>query len=309
MNKRLYCVLALVLLSACTSPANVPEPSPIILPVAESKTNNSLLNCIYFDRELFAQGLSSPCKYELDSAKTLTAGMVPHHLLAADMIAGFFSLAAQQKDSYDTVLLISPSHFPEKCSSDAVTATADWNTPYGILKTDIELVEALLSNETIGAENSSDAVEYDHGAAGLIPFVRYYLPKAKVAVCLLSNKLSQQRLDEIQRVINEQRKDKNILLIASADCSHYLMPHDAEKHDKATAQAIQSFDFAQIMQFSDSNLDSPQAVTTFLSAAQASGAVLKQLDHSSSAQKLPHAISNPIYDEGITTYYVYAAVK
>lgn len=269
-------------------------------------TTEAPMDCIYYDRELYTQAIRKPNVYEIEGR--LTGGMIPHHLLAADMIAGFFTLAAQQEKPYDKVLIVSPSHFPENCSSDVVTATADWNTPYGILKTDRAMTNAILENPLIGAENSAKNVEYDHGVAGLIPFVKYYLPDAEVSVCLLSNRLSQKRLEEVQRVIKAQSQGQNILVLASADCSHYLTYDAAKKRDIETAAAIEGFRYEQIMGFSDSNVDSPQAVTTFMTVAQAQGSRLVQLDNSISSDKLPHMLDNPIFFEGVTSYYVYGAV-
>lgn len=269
-------------------------------------TTEAPMDCIYYDRAVYTQAIHKPNVYEIEGR--LTGGMIPHHLLAADMIAGFFTLAAQQEKPYDKVLIVSPSHFPENCSSDVVTATADWNTPYGILKTDRAMTNAILENPLIGAENSAKNVEYDHGVAGLIPFVKYYLPDAEVSVCLLSNRLSQKRLEEVQRVIKAQSQGQNILVLASADCSHYLTYDAAKKRDIETAAAIEGFRYEQIMGFSDSNVDSPQAVTTFMTVAQAQGSRLVQLDNSISSDKLPHMLDNPIFFEGVTSYYVYGAV-
>ena len=116
------------------------------------------------------------------------------------------TVAAAQEQPYDTVILVSPSHFPENCGSDVVTATAGWNTPYGPLAADRSVADALLQDAVIAAEDNRDAVESDHGAAGLVPFVRRYLPEAKLVVCLLSNRLSRERLAQVQRVLLEQQE-------------------------------------------------------------------------------------------------------
>ncbi|MBC8545697.1 AmmeMemoRadiSam system protein B [Clostridiaceae bacterium NSJ-31] len=312
MNRRKALALLVALsisFSGCGAQAAIP--GEVLPPQVESASEGSAasespaqkpMECRYYERETCEAAMAAPRAYT--GAGRLTAGMVPHHLVAADMIAGFFSLAAAQEQPYDTVILVSPSHFPENCGSDVVTATADWNTPYGSLATDRSVADALLQDAVIAAEDNRDAVESDHGAAGLVPFVRRYLPEAKLAVCLLSNRLSRERLAQVQRVLLEQQENGRTLLVASADCSHYLMPDEAARRDGETAAAIESRDFERLLTFGDANIDSPQAVTTFLCAAQGNGDVVR-LDHSSSAEKLPHAMGNPIYDEGITTYFVY----
>lgn len=313
MIRRFLGILAAcMVLCSCAAPSPGPKAgAQPALPAgtAPPKTSGARplqeLACLYYDAELVRGGIASPAAYEADGQ--LAAGMVPHHLLAADMIAGFFSLAGEQKDAYDSVLIISPSHFPENCKSDAVTANAGWDTPYGDLPVDSGIVRAFLQNGRIAAENNPDAVEADHGAAGLIPFVKYYLPDTKAAVLLLSNRLSRERLSAVWETVQKVCAENRVLLVASADCSHYLMPADAAKRDGETAEAIESFDYGRILGFSDANVDSPQTVTTFLKVAEPM--TLTRLGHSSSPEKLPFALTNPAYDEGITTYYVYAATR
>lgn len=263
------------------------------------------MRCLYYERELFLSAMSSPRTYE--NGGRLAAGMIPHHLLASDMIAGFFTLAAQNPDGYDTVLLVSPSHFPENCRSDVVTSSSGWDTPYGTVNADSSAVNALLGNTDIAAEDNPSAVEADHGVAGLVPFVRYYLPNARVAVCLLSNKLDRNRLAAVCAEIADICSSGRVLLVASVDCSHYLSPEEASRRDAQTAEAIEAMDLRRILGFDDRNVDSPQSVAAFLETARGQGARLELLDRSSSAEKLPHALANPIYQDGITTYLVYAA--
>lgn len=301
-------VLLATLLGGCLSSESANSHESVVASEASQALGESgatPMRCLYYERELFLSAMSSPRLYE--SRGRLVAGLIPHHLLASDMIAGFFSMAAREPEGYDTVLLVSPSHFPENCGSDVVTSSSGWDTPYGPASADSATIEALLRNPAIAAEDNPAAVETDHGVAGLVPFVKYYLPNAKIATCLLSNKLDRNRLATVRAEIAEICANGRILLVASADCSHYLSPEKAAVRDAQTAAAIEAMDFQRILGFGDSNVDSPQTLTTFLETARSRGAALEQLDHSSSGEKLPHAISNPIYVEGVTTYFVYAA--
>lgn len=287
---------------AVSEPASAMEPVSTMEPASGSPAE---MRCLYYERELFLSAMSAPRAYEREGR--LAAGMIPHHLLASDMIAGFFRMAAEDPEGYDTVLFVSPSHFPENCESDVVTAVGNWKTPYGTVEYDAELTEALLRGAETGAENNPAAMEADHGVAGLVPFVAYYLPETKVAACLLSNKLDRQRLAAVWEQVAELCAGGRVLLVASVDCSHYLTPDEAARRDAETAEAIEALDFPRLLSFSDANVDSPQALTTFLKGAQAVGGRLRRLDHSGSGEKLPHALSNPIYRDGVTTYFVYAA--
>ena len=311
--RRAALAVAAMLLVASASSCAAQKGSSALLPVHTEYIQNSAsqaepqvrLNTLFYDKDTYARAILAPQKYEGEGR--LTTAMLPHHLLAADMMTGVYSLAAKNSDSYDTVIIISPSHFLENCNSDIVTTTAGWNTPYGAIDADILVVETLLKNKLLSAEDNSSAVEKDHGVSAHIPFVRHYLPKARVAVCMVSNKISQEKLTELWRVLTKLCVNKRILLLASVDCSHYLLPDAAAVHDKETAKGIEAFDTAKLLSFTDSNIDSPQAVTSFLAVVKARGDTLKQLGHSNSTNYLPHSITNPIYDSGITTYFTYGA--
>ena len=288
--------------SSQSDPASSGEVSPEELPPEELP----LLQCLYYDQQLVEGGIRVPRPYQVEGR--LAAGLVPHHLLASDMIAGFFELASRQEAPASRVLILSTSHFPENYSQQVITARVQWDTPYGLAELDRETVDALLDDPLLSAADVPDAVEADHGVAGIIPFVKKYLPEARVSVCLVSNRLSAKRLEALQGLAAELAEEGDLLLVASVDCSHYLTPQEAVPMDEETAQAIESWDFGRIMTFGDDHVDSPQAVTTFLAVARSAGAELVRLDHSSSPEKLPYALSNPVYGEGITTYYVYAAM-
>ncbi len=309
--RALLWLLALLLLTACANESGIAQPAQGAAghPAAPASPAAELPNmrCLFYERELFLSAMASPREYSV--VGSLKAGMIPHHLVASDMIAGFMRLAAEEQGGYDAVLIISPSHFPENCGRDIVTALAGWETPFGNVACDEALTRALLNAPGFSAEDNPAAMEADHGVAGLVPFVRYYLPGAKVAGCLLSNRLSRSELAVFRETVAKLCESGRVLLIASVDCSHYLSPEEAALRDGETARAIEAMDFERILSFGDGNVDSPQAVTTFLEAVRNSGLSLVQMDTGSSAERLPYSDSNPIYRDGVTTYQVYAACE
>ncbi|MEG1942198.1 MAG: AmmeMemoRadiSam system protein B [Angelakisella sp.] len=303
---------ALMLMGGCAASGEgrsplpaAPTPTVTPAPTAPPTPYIAFLDTIYYDRASFYGGVGGACDYRVEGS--LVAGMIPHHLLASDMIAGFFKAAAKQP-AYDGILIVSPSHFPENTNSMAVTAKAGWSTPMGTVQPYTELIDKLLADKVLGAENNPAAVELDHGGAGLVPFVKYYFPDTPLAVCLLQGKLPRERIAAFWEIVGEQRKEANILVVSSADCSHYLLPKEAAGHDEETIKAIESGAQEAIFFFDDENIDSPQSVNTFLEVTKQAGARAVQLDHSSSDKKLPHNILNPIFSEGTTTYLVYAGV-
>lgn len=274
---------------------------PAALP--ENTPDEKMLECLFFERNLFYAGVANPSNYS--DQRKLAAGVVPHHLLAADMLSGFFTLAAQHQ--YDTVVIVAPSHYPEQCESAIVTSTRSWNSPFGPVETDRQLANALLNNGIISAENNPTALELDHGGAGLVPYVAHYLPQTKVVVCLVSAKATEESLTALRQQIFDYTSQKDVLWVTSVDFSHYQEPEQAAMYDAQTEQSIAAFDYRAISRFDSKNVDSPQALAAFLYLTQHLQADLVQLGHSSSQERIPAGRSNPIYKEGITTYFVYGA--
>jgi AmmeMemoRadiSam system protein B len=299
--------IAIALASCAAPPAAEPSKAATVAAAPAAPIEKTpVLDCLFYERELFLRAMAAPKPYDGGNGK-LIGGMLPHHLVASDMISGFFSMAAKEPEPYDAVLIVSPSHFPENHEGNIVTALADWATPFGDVACAAWLANALLEAPGFSATNSSAAVEADHGAAGLLPFVRYYLPNTPVACALLTNRLKRGELGAFREAVAMLCAEKNVLLLASIDCSHYLSPEEAAARDGETAKAIADADYDRLLSFGDANIDSPQALTTLLETASARNAELDLLDRSSSAEKLPYSGSNPIYKDGITTYHVYAA--
>ncbi len=309
------CLLALLmafLLAGCgsasdTPPSAAPESGPEQTVSGQADRPVRYLRSLYYDPERVPGGIAAPARYAVEGE--LVGGLVPHHLLASDMIAGFFRMAGEQSSRFDRVLLLSPSHYPERCGSALMTSTAGWDTPYGRIEPDLEMAASLLGDPALGMLDDPDAVEYDHGAAGLVPFIRRYLPGARLTVCLLSNRLSQERLSAFWERVAALCEEGSVLLVVSADCSHYLTPKESAERDRETAHAIEHCEIGRVLGFTDSNVDSPQSLSTLLYLVQEQGLTLTRLGHSSSPEKLPHADANPIFEEGITTYFVYAALR
>lgn len=275
-----------------------PAPPPVAAP-----SEQMILSCAYYDRESFYAAVTAPPLYS--PGEGLQAGLVPHHLVASDMLAGFFNAAAG--GGYQRVVVVSTSHFPQQCAGDVVTGIAGWATPHGDLRGDEALPRALLSNRDIAAVAQPSALERDHGVAGLMPFIAYYLPGVRVSAALLSNRLSQERLEAVTGELLAACADGKTLFVASADCSHYLTAEEAALRDLETIAAVEGLDYRGISRFTDDNIDSPQALTLLLRLAEQRNLSLSLLDHSDSAQKLPYAAAHPAFDEGVTTYLVYGA--
>jgi len=207
--------------------------------------------------------------------KKVTAGIIPHHLLAADLIAEwFYNLRAS---TYETVILIGPNHF-NRGDSDIIISAYDWQTPYGILPAEQAFVENLLKISDIKADE--EAVKNEHSITGEVSFIKKIFPEAKILPIILKSGTSKEEAEILADKLLSFARERKILVIASVDFSHYKDSLAAQKDDQVSREAIANYDFDKIYGL---ELDSPASIYTLLRYSQFQGAKFELLANTNSA--------------------------
>jgi AmmeMemoRadiSam system protein B len=166
----------------------------------------------------------------------VTGISVPHHLLAADLIARGFQAAAGNR--YDRVIIVSPDHF-SRSRRPMATTTRDIDTAFGLLSNDRPASEALLAADTLF--DDSDLFAKEHGIAALLPFVRHFFPGAKIVPIAISYSATRAECDQAVALI-EKLIGPGTLLVQSTDYSHYLSADVARQRDQETLNIIAAND-------------------------------------------------------------------
>jgi AmmeMemoRadiSam system protein B len=262
--------------------------------------NDTLLECRFYNENDFNMYDFQSKAYDTDSE--IRCGVVPHHLLAGKMIAGFFKTAAQNNSNIDTVVIVAPIHEPK--NDKLCTSMSDWKAPDGILKNDTDFSERFITK--LGAVENDEVLQSDHSASALIPFVKHYLPSASVACLLVARNAGKNMPDKISEMLSDFSEDKNCLFVFSVDFSHYLKPDNTRRHDEETLAAVMNCDLERIASMTNDNMDSPICIGTFLRLANNCGWTVSMLDHSNSLEisKLPY--THPSFENGLTSYFIFA---
>lgn len=302
--KQLICLAAAALFCGCSSTAVIDEAAEYSESTATLSVRPSqLLSCNYYieqDFEIYtAMTESYDCRGEI------VCGIVPHHLTPGRMTAAFMQTAAESRSKTDAIVYIGTMHYFD--GNALVTTTLGWNSPYGIVENDTTITSELI--DKTGAVCDNELMEYDHAISGLIPFSSLYFPNVPVSCLLVSGRADKTTADMLCSVLEEISEHKNCLFIFSIDFSHYLEPWDTEEHDEDTLKAIIEKDYTVISQMTDSNVDSPYCLNTFLKLSNALGLETIMLDHSNTYEitALPYNKIN--YIDGITSYFIFAACK
>ncbi len=165
---------------------------------------------------------------------------VPHHLLAADLIARGFWLAAHQ--SYDRIIVVSPDHF-NKGRRPLATTRQDIDTVFGTLTSDREAVAKLLAAPALFDE--SDLFKQEHGIAALLPYVKHFWPDAKIVPIVASYSSTRSDWDAAVAAL-EPLLTPMTLIVQSTDYSHYLPHQIAQRRDQETLNVIAAENVDQI---------------------------------------------------------------
>jgi len=136
----------------------------------------------------------------------------------------------------DVFVILGPNH-QGVGSGVAIMNRGFWRTPLGDVEIDAEVAESILRNsDIIDVDDSAHA--YEHSIEVQLPFLQYVFGSSFkfVPICFLMQDLETSR--EVGQALAEALKDRNAVIVASTDMTHYE-PHDrACEKDREAINAI-----------------------------------------------------------------------
>ena len=234
-----------------------------------SKLNKQIENCFLheigvgklpltnFAGKRKIRGLISP------HAGYLYSGPVASH--------GFYRLARDGKP--DTIIILGPNHrgYGEEIS---IISSGKWSTPLGELEINEDLAKNILNHSKIIKEENK-AHQYDHSIEVLIPFIQYIFVNN---INIVPISMARQDIETNIRVagaISSSVKDKDIVIIASSDFTHYKSKEYAKNIDYQAIEAILKFNPQKLYDLiydQQLTMCGPGPITTMLIVCKALGA-------------------------------------
>jgi len=234
MRQIAFIALSMLLVASCSGPDRPPgkEAFPPLFP----------------DRALF---LSAIYHCQVKPLPQKISGLtVPHHLLAADLLAGAF--ARVQGQDYRRIIILSPDHFSRSRSPFAVTRR-DFETATGRLSTDRRAVRRLLDNPLV---SESSLFSHEHGVQALLPFIAHYFPRALIVPIALRHSSQPADWEALARTL-APLLGPDTLLVQSTDFSHYLSHQEARRRDQETLRVLSGGDPREVLSLTEpAHLDS-----------------------------------------------------
>ncbi len=176
---------------------------------------------------------------------------VPHHLLAADLIARAFLVARDNR--YDRIVILSPDHF-KRSHHPFATTRRPFETVFGPIPADTASIERLLGSKSLVEE--SDLFEREHGIAAELPYVRRLFPGTPIVPITVAIGSSRADWDALVALLDPIVTEKTLVL-QSTDFSHYLPLAEAILRDQETLNVIAAGDLDAVTRLRQPNhLDS-----------------------------------------------------
>jgi hypothetical protein len=150
-----------------------------------------------------------------------------------------FAYRAVQGKSYDTVVVIGPSH-RDAFTGLSVYDTTRFDTPLGQIPCDRELIGKLIgAHPNIGYRPSAHRDE--HSLEVQVPFLQRALANFKLVMVVAGGRDPEAELKLVD-LLAEYAKHKRVLVVASSDLSHYHGYAEANKLDAVALASIAALD-------------------------------------------------------------------
>ena len=170
--------------------------------------------------------------------KKVLGGIVPHagYIYSGYESIHFFDFIRRSNKRYDTFIIINPNH---RGMGDEITIDDHdaWETPLGEVLLDRQM------KDLVNWPKSNMAQKDEHGAEVIIPYLQYFLSYnfQILPVCMLKQTYKNAK-KLAESIFNaSQQLDRNILVIASSDFSHYVQPEVGFYNDNLVINRIMNF--------------------------------------------------------------------
>ena len=161
-------------------------------------------------------------------------GMVSPHagFMYSGPIAAHGYAALAEDGLPDVFIILGPNH--HGLGSGVAITTHDFETPLGVMKNDKDLAMAI---QKVIVDDSMLAHRHEHSIEVQLPFIQYFSKEIKfvpISMMMQDHKSAAQ----IGKVIRDAIGDRDAVIIASTDFSHYVAPEVAKEKDMMAIDQI-----------------------------------------------------------------------
>lgn len=175
---------------------------------------------------------------------TIVALISPHAGYQYSGLTAAHGYALLKGLSFDTVVIVSPSH-REYFDGASVYDGDGFQTPLGFLAVDAELRDELVGGDPF-IRASANGHRQEHAIEVQLPFLQRVLGDVKILPVVMGDQRRQYCL-HLAKKIGEVLKNKNALLVASTDLSHFHPYDEANTLDRIVIDDVAALDYGKLM--------------------------------------------------------------
>ncbi len=154
-------------------------------------------------------------------------------------------------ETYDVVVVISPSHF-EYFSGSSIYPGEYYETPLGKIKIDRKLAQSIVDNSsTVQLSEKGHHVDFtgrgEHALEVQLPFLQKVLGDFLLVPIVMAEQ-NLPNVEDLARALAKTLKGKKALIVASSDLSHYHPYSTAYELDKGLLDLFTAFDYREIVE-------------------------------------------------------------
>lgn len=167
--------------------------------------------------------------------RKVLGGLAPHAgYVYSGMIAAHLYARIAEDGLPKTFIVIGPNH--TGMGSGLAVSYDDFETPLGVVKNDRELAKAL-RRDLVDEDPASHRRE--HSIEVQLPFLQFLSKDVKfVPICMGFQDYDTAM--SLGKTIRDATKDKDVVVIASTDMSHYVLKEVARKKDSMALDAVKA---------------------------------------------------------------------
>lgn len=160
--------------------------------------------------------------------------LLPHASYSFSGQVAAYGFKAIFGGSFDTVIIIGDSHY-ERFDGVSFWLKGEWETPLGKIEIDEDLAQKIIHSSKRFFQRDS-AHLWEHSIEVQLPFLQKTLKKFKILPIIFGSEDKDWGL--LAKAILQNIQNKRVLIIASADLSHYLSYKKAKEADEKTLKNI-----------------------------------------------------------------------
>ena len=154
---------------------------------------------------------------------------------------------------YNTVVVISPNHVDPQLRYSSVLTKGGYDTPFGVIPVDSDMANTIADYSEDDDVRASDAGHLsgyggrmEHSLEIQLPFLKVALDDFKL-VPIVMGRQDLESCHMLAEAVAVAAKDKDVLLVASSDLSHFHNGKVADKLDSTIARYVSAYEPENIM--------------------------------------------------------------